>query len=254
MFYHFAFLAVSLALFGSGASGVALYVLRFRSELPGRALALFAALFAVATVAALLVVLANPIPPTRPGLHTVSPLAAVYGAAALAFFFSGCTITLALSVRAREASRLYFFDLLGAAAGCLLLVPALELLGAVDTVLLAAFLAALAGVVFADREAGPRMRMAVALVAAGAATLLAWNHATGRIGLREAKGLSEAGLLFSKWNSFSRVTVGATSDPDRRLIFIDADAATVPPTPGARSGSATAWRPSPTTSEGARRR
>lgn len=227
MFYHFAFLAVSLALFGSGASGVALYVLRFRTELPGRALALFSALFALATVAALLVVLANPIPPASPGLQTIPPLAAVYGAAALAFFFSGCTITLALSVWAREASRLYFFDLAGAAAGCLLLVPALDLLGAVDTVLLAAVLASLAGIVFADRETGRRVRTAVALVAAATASLLAWNHATGRIGLREAKGLSEAGLLFSKWNSFSRVTVGVTADPDRRLIFIDADAATV---------------------------
>ncbi len=227
MFYHFAFLAVSLALFGSGASGVALYVLRFRTELPGRALALFSMLFALATVAALLVVLANPIPPISPGLHTIAPLTAVYGAAALAFFFSGCTITVALSVWAREASRLYFFDLLGAAAGCLLLVPALELLGGVDTVLLASVLAAFAGLVFADRAAGPGVRTAAAWVAASTAALLAWNHATGQIGLREAKGLSEAGLLFSKWNSFSRVTVGATADPDRRLIFIDADAATV---------------------------
>lgn len=227
MFYHFAFLAVSLALFGSGASGVALYVLRFRSARPGRALAIFAALFAVATVVALLVILANPIPPASPGPHTVRPLAAVYGAAALAFFFSGCAITLALSVWAAEASRLYFFDLAGAAAGCLLLVPALELLGAVDTVLLAATLAGLAGVVFADREAGGRVRVAVAVVAATAAGLLAWNHATGGIGLREAKGLSEAGNLFSKWNSFSRVTVAETADPDRRLILIDADAATI---------------------------
>ena len=32
MFYHFAFLAISLALFGSGASGVFLYVLRPRLD------------------------------------------------------------------------------------------------------------------------------------------------------------------------------------------------------------------------------
>src|SRR5262249_11779800 len=146
MFYHFAFLAVSLALFGSGASGVAFYVLRFRTEVPGRALALFAALFAVSTVAALLVVLDNPIPAASPDLATVRTLAAIYGAAALAFFFSGCTITLAVTVWAPEAGRLYFFDLAGAAFGCLALVPALEFLGAVDSVLLVAVLAALAGV------------------------------------------------------------------------------------------------------------
>ena len=36
MFYHFAFLAISLALFGSGASGVFLYVLRPRLDRSGR--------------------------------------------------------------------------------------------------------------------------------------------------------------------------------------------------------------------------
>ncbi|MFI5008579.1 MAG: hypothetical protein ACHQKZ_14125, partial [Solirubrobacterales bacterium] len=91
----------------------------------------------------------------------------------------------------------------------------------------AATLAGLAGVVFADREAGRGVRVAVAAVAAASAGLLAWNHATGTIGLREAKGLSEAGNLFSKWNSFSRVTVAETADPDRQLIMIDADAATI---------------------------
>jgi spermidine synthase len=227
MFYHFAFLAVSLALFGSGASGVALYVVRFRFPLPSRALALFAALFAVSTVAALLVVLANPIPPASPGLHTLPPLAAVYGAAALAFFFSGCTITLALTVWAGEASRLYSCDLVGAAAGCLLLVPALELLGAVDTVLLVAVLAGLAGVLFAGPDTGREVRIAVGVVAAGTAALLAWNHANNWIGFREVKGLPETGVLFSKWNSFSRVTVVGTGNADRRLILIDADAGTL---------------------------
>jgi spermidine synthase len=227
MFYHFAFLAVSLALFGSGASGVALYAMRFRPPVPSRALALFAALFAAATVAALLVILANPIPPASPGPQTVPPLAAVYGAAALAFFFSGCTITLALTVWAREASRLYAYDLAGAAGGCLLLVPALEVLGAVDAVLLVAVLAGLAGVVFAGPDAGFGARIAVAVVAAGTVALLVGNHAYNWIRLREAKGLPEAGLLFSKWNSFSRVTVAASGDGDRRLILIDADAGTL---------------------------
>ncbi len=228
MFYHFAFLAVSLALFGSGASGVALYSMRFRPPVPSRALALFAALFAAATVAALLVILANPIPPASPGPHTIPPLAAVYGAAALAFFFSGCTITLALTVWASEASRVYACDLAGAAAGCLLLVPALEVLGAVDAVLLVAVLAGLAGVLFAGPDAGFGARTAVALVAAGTVALLVGNHAHGWIRLREAKGLPETGLLFSKWNSFSRVTVaGSSADSDRRLILIDADAGTL---------------------------
>jgi len=227
MFYHFAFLAISLALFGAGASGVALYVLRERFA--GRealALPVSAALFAVTTVTALLVILAHPLSPVAPGLHTLGPLAVIYGAAALPFFFAGFTLSLAVAVHAGAMSRLYFYDLGGAAAGCLLLIPALDLLGAVDTVLGVAVAAAAAGLVLA-RPAGGRLGGALAVLLLAATGLLAWNRATGKIDVREAKGLPQEGALFSRWNSFSRVTVVETGDPERRLIFIDADAATV---------------------------
>ncbi len=222
MFYHFAFLAISLALFGSGASGVVLYVLRPRLDEEGtsRLLARFSALFAVTTVVALVVILSHPLSPVSPGLSTLRSLAWIYGAAALPFFFSGCVITLAITAWAREISRLYLFDLVGAALGCLLLVPALGLLGAIDTVLLAAVLAVLGGLLLSRRRwLLPVLGLAIAV--------LAFNHATGAIALRESKGLSEKGVVFSRWNSFSRVTVARTEDPDRQLIFIDADAATL---------------------------
>jgi predicted membrane-bound spermidine synthase len=222
MFYHFAFLAISLALFGSGASGVFLYVVRPRRDEEGatRLLAVFSALFAVTTVVALLVILAHPLSPAAPGLSTLGKLAWIYGAAALPFFFSGCVITLAITVWAAQISRLYLFDLAGAALGCLALVPLLGTLGAIDTVLLVAVIALVGGWLLSRR------RWLVPLLGA-AVVVLAYNHTTGRIALRESKGLSEEGIVFSRWNSFSRVTVAETADPDRMLIFIDSDAATV---------------------------
>jgi spermidine synthase len=228
MFYHFAFLAISLALFGSGAGGVALYALRdrFPRERASVHLAVCAVLFAASVVLALYVILDNPIPAALPGLHLVGPLSLVYGAAALPFFFAGLTISLAIDAWARGMSRLYLFDLAGAALGCLLLVPALDALGAVDTVLAVALVAALASFVFAGGGAGPRVRAVAALAPAAAGGLLLSNHQSRHLDIREAKGLREDGVVFSKWNSFSRVTVGRTADPDRHLIFIDADAAT----------------------------
>ncbi len=222
MFYHFAFLAISLALFGSGASGVFLYVARPRLDetRTPHLLAVFTALFAVTTVVALVVILSHPLNPAAPGLKTLGSLAWIYGAAALPFFFSGCVITLAITAWAPEISRLYLFDLAGAAAGCLLLVPTLGLLGAIDTVLAVAVLALLGGLLLSrQRWLLPLVGLAMALVAV--------NHATGMLALRESKGLSEQGMLFSRWNSFSRVTVVQPDDPDRQLIFIDSDAATV---------------------------
>jgi hypothetical protein len=229
MFYHFAFLAISLALFGSGASGVFLYVLRdrFPRERAAAHLAVSSALFAGSVVVALVVILRNPIPAALPGLHLVGPLSLIYAASALPFFFAGFTISRAVDAWAAGMSRLYLFDLAGAALGCLLLVPALDTLGAIDTVLGVALVAALAAAVFAGSEVGKGLRRGVVFAVVAAVAFLAGNHATGFLDIREAKGLREEGVVFSKWNSFSRVTVGRTAEPDRQLIFIDADAATV---------------------------
>src|SRR5688572_6228162 len=133
MYYHFAFLAISLALFGSAASGVFVYLCQVRlARVPtGRALSASAALFALATAAALLVILANPISPVEDTWTTSARLARIYVAAALAFFFAGGVVTIAIARYAPAVSRLYLFDLVGAAAGCLLLIPVLDRLGAV---------------------------------------------------------------------------------------------------------------------------
>lgn len=230
MYYHFAFLAISLALFGSAASGVALYLWqdRLARARTGRALSAAAALFALATVAALLVILANPISPVEAGRTTLARLARIYAAAALAFFCAGSVVTLAITRYAPAVSRLYLFDLAGAAAGCLLLIPVLDRLGAVDTVLAVSVLAVLAAIVFEWGGGGGRAyRTLLGTVAALLVALLGYNLQTGRLDVRKAKGLDEAGnVIFSKWNSFSRVTVWGSLDHDTVLIMIDADAAT----------------------------
>src|SRR5262245_18449298 len=90
MFYHFAFLAISLALFGSGASGVFLYLARPKldADRTARFMAIACALFAASTVAALLVILRHPLSPFSPDLGVLLSLAWIYGAAALPFFFA----------------------------------------------------------------------------------------------------------------------------------------------------------------------
>jgi predicted membrane-bound spermidine synthase len=229
MYYHFAFLAISLALFGPGAAGVAVFLLGERLDAAHRpgALALCASLFALGTLLALGVVLASPLSPADPAATTFGRLARVYGATALPFFFAGAALTLAVKAYAREMGRLYLFDLAGAAAGCLLLIPLLDRLGAVDTVLLSAALAALAGALFEWARPGGRPRAALALAALLGA-LCAANHFARVLDVRRAKGLRESGhVIFSKWNSFSRVTVWGSLAHDRVLIMIDADAATL---------------------------
>jgi hypothetical protein len=99
MYYHFAFLAISLALFGSGAGGVVVYVLdqRLRREATAAWLTAGALLTAAATVLALAVVLASPLSPVDSGSVTFQRLLRIYTAAALPFFFAGAAVSLAVS-------------------------------------------------------------------------------------------------------------------------------------------------------------
>src|SRR2546426_11675580 len=63
MYYHFAFMAISLALFGSGASGVFIYIVQrgLKPEHTGQWLSLAAMSFALSNVASLYVILSNPL-------------------------------------------------------------------------------------------------------------------------------------------------------------------------------------------------
>lgn len=230
MYYHFAFLAISLALLGSGASGVFVYLMgpRLDSKRAPWAPAFAAALFAVTTPLAVVVILANPLSPLDSARTTIGSLTWIYGATALPFFFAGCVVTLAIARFAPQMSRLYLYDLGGAAAGCLLLIPVMDHLGAVNTVLAVAAVGAVAALVLDGARVGKGWPVALFVLAVGLSAFAVHNAATGRLEVRRAKGLTEEGnVIFSRWNSFSRVTVWGSLDNDAVLIMIDADAATL---------------------------
>ena len=85
----------------------------------------------------------------------------IYALAALPFFTGGAVISLAFSRLTARINTLYAADLLGAAAGCVALIPLLNMLGAPGGVLSAAALSLAAAIAFAPGrcEAGrPRPR------------------------------------------------------------------------------------------------
>lgn len=224
LFYHFAFLVVSMALFGIGAAGMWIY-LRQRAyptdKLP-RALAFHAAGFGLATVVALCVVLGAEVPKEF-GSQALWDLAAVFSVAALPFFFSGMVLSLAVTVLKEQVSRVYAWDLVGAALGCLLVIPALDLLGGPSAVLGAGALGASAAALF-----GPASRLRRTLVSAPAVglwILVIVDLATGLFTIPSAKATREEAVVYAAWNSFSRVTVSDTREP-LKWIHIDSDAAT----------------------------
>src|SRR5215216_195127 len=116
MYYHYAFMAISLALFGSGASGVFIYVFQHKidPERTAQWLSLAAICFSLSSVFALYVILTVPLT-LEASAENYYRLTKIYTATALPFFFAGCAITLAITKFAKDISKLYLFDLAGAA-------------------------------------------------------------------------------------------------------------------------------------------
>ena len=206
MYYHFAFLAISIALFGLSASGVFAYVTRRRLASVGtrELLTTGAIMHAVATLIALAYLVR-----IRVGLNyspsNLALMLAIYALAALPFFTGGLVISLAFTRLTDRINVIYAADLFGAAAGCLILIPLLNALGAPGVVLTAAGLAFVAAVLFAPD--GRRLGIGAALAVLFSVPAGAQASGTPLFDVTDTKGHDGDRVLFSKWNSFSRVAV-----------------------------------------------
>lgn len=237
-FYHFAFLIVSLALLGFGASGT------FLSLQPGllkrltppmedtaasggnRLLAAAGAGFTLSLAAAYLAVNLLPFDSYRIAYEWQQVLYFVlyYLALGLPFFCSGVGIGYTLALQRGRSHIVYAANLLGSAVG-VLLAPALLALAGVPGALLASGMIALlpAALPGAARPQRTIRRWPVVLVwAAGLAVFAALSAAnlqdrspTG-ITISPYKGLPlalhqrDARALFGRWNAISRVDVVAS--------------------------------------------
>jgi spermidine synthase len=173
--YHFAFLAVSLALLGFGASGTVLAIAphwsRGLSPVRLRRLALAGS---VTIVGSHLVANNLPFDPYRIALERgqLALLAAYLLALAAPFFLLGLIQGLALTAWPERAGTLYAAALGGSGLGCLLALGALSQVSGPRAVVLAALVAACGAL-----ACGGRRRGAVGPAAAAAAlVLLLWQN------------------------------------------------------------------------------
>src|SRR5437763_1569480 len=151
MYYHFAFLAISIALFGMSASGVFAYLMRDRlaRHATNALLARCSIAYAACSLVALFLLVR-----LRVGLNysprNLALMLTIYALAALPFFSGGLVVTLAIARLSSRINTVYAADLIGAAAGCVVLIPLLDGLGAPGVVLTAVALAVAAAALFAD--------------------------------------------------------------------------------------------------------
>ena len=197
--HHFAWMIISLALLGYGASGT--FIALARKFLEARFEAAFAAsalLFSISMV--LCLALGQRLPFNA--LEVIwDPwqflyLAELYLLFMLPFFFAATCIGLAFTARRETSDRIYFSDLLGAGLGAALVIAALFLLQPQRAAIgLAALpLAASVLLVSVPRTRGARGRAALALLQFAWLLGLLYALPEDRIGLRisEFKGLNQA--------------------------------------------------------------
>jgi hypothetical protein len=234
IWYHFAFVAVSVALVGLGASG--LLVQHRVKKLKGRwaeDLTIFSA-WGITIF----------IPITLFVMHALAsqviylPLFMILFS--VPFFFIGTIISAAFSAFGSVAGRLYAADLIGASAGALLVVLFLVLTGGEGTTLIVGLIAAICSTIFSWIARNTRKVFVGFIFVTFAASLVLVNYATQIFAIPTdptaqkdlPKYLHEhpgSKIVKTQWNSFSRIDVVEGGKGNEGLvakIFIDGGAGT----------------------------
>ena len=233
-YYHLAFLAISIALFGLGIGGVFSYLVA------GWKAPLFSKLGRLSALNSFLVLLALGVILLQGNGLTNWDLALIYLTTSFPFFVSGAIVSLAISETMERVNRVYLFDLLGASGGCLLLVPLLSWFGGPNTVIAAAVFFAVAAAVWHSMAGSVMGRAGSVALALALVALLTYNRQHPVIDVTHSKGQTLASCanmpdaekihgceLWTRWNTFSRIAlVDHTKKDGRYDIVIDGDAAT----------------------------
>ena len=224
LFYHFAFLAISIALLGLGSGGVFAHLGRaWLSQFETRKLiASLCIANAIVIPIVLEIVLHTPVSLELTRGNFLR-LTTIYLASALPFFLTGLEFSIVFARESGHIPWLYGSDLIGGALACLGVVPLLNFLGGPNTVLFSALMAALAGATWAGKNL---LRKIAAVLLLILITLIALNYSGRWIDIIYAKGKlrDHSWVEFARWNAISRIEVDRQGDA--KAVVIDADAST----------------------------
>jgi len=231
--YHFAFLAISLALLGTGGGALLVYVRERRGDAGPvePLLARYGIAFAVFLLV-LPIVLSN-LHYAAGGLahgltgSFVFTLSLACLAAAVPFLAAGIVIALAITRYVRWVGRVYAFDLCGAALGAITIVPLLWLLDAPAIAVGLCAVAALAATMFGWQE--QRVRLASLALAAVGLALAALAQSGSQFQLPiSAFPIGGTRPVAVRWTPLSRVIGFAPASARVAGITYDRDGAPVP--------------------------
>jgi len=233
IWYHYTFVAVSVALFGWGLGGFLVYLLRlarFERQVQAILVAL-ALLFSLVLPLFPYGILQFPFTPERLNFYFCLSL--------LPFLAGGAALSLAFERHGLDSNRLYFADLIGAALGTLMVPLAISRLGVETAILATAILPAAAALLLSlslPRRAARWWGSVAVIFLIGNVSLTGWNLHTEALAVRTAPGKAlykllaqhpQARINTDRWNAYSRITsVSGFDDFHLARLFIDSDAET----------------------------
>jgi spermidine synthase len=226
--HHFAWMIISLALLGYGASGTFIAILRQRLE--PRFEAAFAGgalLFSVSMIGCF--ILAQRVPFNALEIiwdySQFLNLGVLYLAFFVPFFFAASCIGLVFTCRGSESGRIYFFDLFGAGLGAMLVIALLYAVSPQTSLVLLALLPLFGSVLVAARLPS---RLPLGSAQLAWLLLLAFGVPQAHLGLQisEYKGLAQALEVVD-----SRV-VGQSSSPLGLVTVVDSPTVPIRHAPG----------------------
>ncbi|MEM7564870.1 MAG: hypothetical protein AAF353_17740, partial [Pseudomonadota bacterium] len=209
---NMAYMIITLAVFSFGLAGVYLSI-RPVNPGPGAWVWLSVATFLMAIVTICFLPAINALPFDYNQLtgnqtkKTLTNFLLIYLVICAPFFLAGFTLSLVFSHFAEQIRRLYFWDLIGAALGCLLLIPLLPKLGTVGILYVVAGFCLLSSAFFSSSRIWSGVASILALAIVGYA--LSWDNIRtfdphmDKRNFRSLAGVSEG----TWWDPISKIDI-----------------------------------------------
>ena len=229
IYYHFTYLAISAALFGSSLGSVTVIFIKekifkkfdcnMRLLIYAQSLSLFILFVIIAMgtsssreTARFLALFNEPsffvlqksVSGATLTFGFVVEVILFYFIIAVPFYFSGIYITSVFSRLPGISNQLYSFDLAGAGLACLLLIPLLRKLGGINLLLFSSLLPLASLYAYEKNKkilSGPSVGIFFIL------SLLLLNTITPFAKIRYIRGYDEPKILYSQWNDLSHINV-----------------------------------------------
>ncbi len=208
--YHFAFMAICLALFGMTVGAVIVHAYKeYLIEKYQRVLYFSSLIFSITLIVNIVIIC------FRPAFINLSTgnwelvyhplnIFLIFVSIAIPLIGSGVCISLIFSRHVEFANKIYFVNLIGSSLGCLFFIPVINFFGVVNSYFILALLGLLAAYLFIQEDDRSRRKFLLA-VSIAFVLFLSGNAKGVLLELHWAKGKLDNTSFYKKWNSFSYI-------------------------------------------------